>query len=53
MVREITQNGKQLYICEVCSLSYEERSWAEKCQDYCTKNSACSLEITKHAIQMR
>jgi len=53
MVHEIPQNGKRLYICDVCSLSYEERAWADKCEDYCTKHRACSLEITRHAIQMR
>jgi hypothetical protein len=53
MVHKIIQNGERLYICEVCSLTYEERSWAEKCQDFCTKHSACSLEITRHAIQMK
>ncbi len=53
MVREIFQNEEQYYICDVCNLSYKERSWAEKCQDYCTKYSACSLEITRHATQMK
>lgn len=52
MVREISQNGERFYICEVCGLSYEEKSWAEKCQDYCIKHGACSLEITRHATQM-
>ncbi len=53
MVREISKNQERLYICEVCDLSYEDRSWADKCEDYCTKYSACSLEITKHAIQIK
>jgi hypothetical protein len=53
MVREILQNDGRFYKCEVCSLFYKERSWAEKCEEYCKKYKACSLEITKHSIQMR
>ena len=53
MVREMSRKGERLYICEACDFSYTERSWAEKCEDYCTKHSACSFEITKHATQMR
>jgi len=39
------------YICPECGLTYKEREWAEKCEKYCKKNKACSLEITKHATQ--
>jgi len=24
--------------------------WAEKCEEFCKKHHACSLEITKHAV---
>jgi len=50
MVRETCKNGEKLYICEVCGFIHRERMWAEKCQDFCTKHNACSLEITSHVV---
>jgi len=50
MVREVIKDGKKLYICEVCGLAYKEKSWAEKCQDFCKKYGACSIEIISHAV---
>lgn len=52
MVRKIKRDGETLYACEVCGFIYKEKLWAEKCQDYCTKNNACSLEITSHAVEV-
>lgn len=52
MVREMKKKGKSYYTCEVCGFTYEERAWAEKCEDFCTKHHACSLEITSHAVQI-
>ena len=50
MVREKFRNGRKLYICKVCGLAYKERIWAEKCQDFCKKYGACSIEIIPHAV---
>ena len=50
MVHEIRKNGESLYVCEVCGFAYKEKFWAVKCQDFCTENDACSLEITSHAV---
>ena len=52
MVREMKKKGKTFYTCEVCGLAYEERIWAEKCEDFCVKHGACSLEITSHAVHI-
>ena len=52
MVRKVCQNAKILYACEVCGLLYKERYWAERCQNFCVKLNACSLEITSHAIKV-
>lgn len=41
----------ELYKCEICGFSYEEKEWADKCKEFCEKHSSCSLEITKHAVQ--
>jgi hypothetical protein len=53
MVHEIIKNKKSAYVCNVCSLSYSDRTVAEQCEEYCTTYGACSLEITKHAIEMQ
>lgn len=47
MVKKI----KKFYRCETCELLYKNKSWAEKCEDWCKKNKSCSLEITKHSIK--
>ncbi|MGB9717003.1 MAG: DUF7128 family protein [Thermoproteota archaeon] len=51
MVKEVTKDGKILYVCEECGFAYEEKIWAEKCEKFCSKHHACSLEITSHAVQ--
>jgi len=50
MVRKLKRENKVLYMCEECGLIYEEGGWAEKCEEFCKKHHACSLEITKHAV---
>jgi len=29
---------------------YKEKKWAEKCEEFCKKYNACSIEITKQAL---
>ena len=41
---------KEVYICEVCNFAYNNKKLAEKCQDWCSKNKSCNLEITKASI---
>jgi len=53
MVSEIRRDGKVLYACDICGFLYKEKSWAEKCQEYCAAHGACSLEITSHAVSER
>jgi len=52
MVKEIKRDDETLYVCEECWLVYRERRWAEQCEEFCSKYHSCSLEITKHAVQM-
>jgi len=52
MVKEITKNGKKYYLCEACDMYYGERGIAKKCEDFCNKYKSCSLELTKHAIEI-
>jgi len=50
MVKKIKKNGKEIFICEVCRLGYENKENAEACQNFCSTHNACSLEITSKAI---
>lgn len=52
MVRETTKKAETFYVCEACGFAYKEKVWAEKCEEFCTKHHSCSLEITRHAVQM-
>jgi hypothetical protein len=52
MVKEETINGKKYYQCEICKFYYLDRSWAKKCENFCKEHSACSVEITKHAVEL-
>jgi len=52
MVKEIKKNGKALYICEQCGLAYEQKEWAEKCQQWCEQHQSCNLEITHHGFPL-
>jgi hypothetical protein len=51
MVKEVKKEGFTFYICEECGLAYKEKTWAEKCERFCSKHHACSLEITSHAVK--
>ncbi|MCL7387775.1 MAG: hypothetical protein LZ163_01650 [Thaumarchaeota archaeon] len=52
MVKEVEKEGLTFYICEECGLAYKEKTWAEKCEKFCSEHHACSLEITSHAVKM-
>ena len=52
MVKEINKSGKKYFECEECNFIYKDRKTAEKCEDYCKKHNACSIEITRHAIKI-
>lgn len=43
-----TKDGKY-YVCPECRLEYDEKAWAEKCEDWCKSHQSCNLEIIKHA----
>jgi|TARA_B100001971_G_C18250144_1_gene577510 rubrerythrin len=52
MVKKITKNNKEYYICEACGFAYEDKNTAQECEDYCKEHKSCSLEITKKAIKI-
>ena len=51
MVKIVNKNGKELYQCQECSLKYESKEWAEKCEAWCREYQSCNLEIITHAVQ--
>jgi hypothetical protein len=51
MVREERRGCGKVYVCEGCGFAYEEKRWAERCEEYCAKHNACSLEIISHAVK--
>jgi hypothetical protein len=51
MVRKETIKGKAYYQCEICKFYYEEKEWADKCEEFCKEHNACSVEITKHSVK--
>lgn len=44
---------KNLYQCEECGFHYEDKELAEKCEAFCKENSACNIEIIRHAVEQR
>jgi len=52
MVEEIKKEDKTYYACPICKFKYEEKVWAEKCQNWCKEHHSCNIEITKHAVQL-
>ncbi len=53
MVMEVEKDGKTYYVCGVCNSAYEEKEWADKCQEWCdSHNGTCSLEIIQHSVQL-
>ena len=53
MVKEIRQGNMVYYACDECSFAYETKELAQKCEDWCKKHHSCSLEITKHAVNLK
>ncbi len=46
----MVRKASGLFQCEKCGFKYASRELAKKCEEFCTKHRACSLEITKHAV---
>ncbi|MBS3054639.1 MAG: hypothetical protein J4431_03830 [Candidatus Aenigmarchaeota archaeon] len=46
-------NGEKISVCQECGLGYRESQWAEKCENWCEEHHSCSIEITKHAIDVK
>lgn len=51
MVKSISQDNKPLYQCEACGFHYESEDLANQCEQWCTTQNSCNVEITKHALE--
>lgn len=51
MIKKVQENKDVVYICEICDLSYEDKEWAKKCENWCRKNDSCNLKITSHSLE--
>jgi hypothetical protein len=53
LVHKVRKDNQSAFVCDVCDLSYRTRTLAEQCEAYCSTYGACSLDITKHTIEMQ
>ncbi|MBI2044948.1 hypothetical protein HYT23_02735 [Candidatus Pacearchaeota archaeon] len=53
MAKEIFYKGKKYFQCNICKFYYGTKKFAQKCEDFCKKHNSCSLEITKHAVEIK
>jgi len=52
MVKTLIKNKKIYYICEECNFAYLSSKTANECENWCREHHSCSLEITKHAVEI-
>ena len=45
-----TWKDNKYFICEECSLAYNDKKQAEKCQKWCKKHHSCNMSITKYVV---
>ncbi|HLC65656.1 MAG TPA: hypothetical protein VJI46_06055 [Candidatus Nanoarchaeia archaeon] len=50
MVKKI-KKGKKVFMCEECSMKYEDEPIAKKCEEWCRKHHSCNVEITRNAVE--
>lgn len=50
MVHVAQADFQTRFECEGCGLQYAEKTWAEKCETWCTEHHSCHLEIIQHAV---
>jgi predicted DNA binding CopG/RHH family protein len=45
------KDEKKLYRCPECLLHYTDEDTAVECEEWCSKNKSCNLEITEHSVE--
>jgi hypothetical protein len=51
MVKNLNKGEKEYFQCEECLFFYEDKTWAEKCEEWCKEHNSCNINITAHAVQ--
>ena len=39
---------KETYVCPICRYRYEDKAWAEQCEEWCREHKSCNLDIIAH-----
>jgi lipopolysaccharide biosynthesis regulator YciM len=48
----VKETGREsIYTCEECGFAYHDKTWAEKCEEWCKQHKSCNIEITSHAVK--
>lgn len=42
-----------IFQCMGCGLHYHDRRIADKCEEFCRENNACSIEIARFSIELQ
>ncbi len=53
MVNKVKKEGRELYQCGACGFHYEDETMAKRCEEWCTKNNSCNLEIIKDSLESK
>jgi hypothetical protein len=51
MVKQIKKGKEEYFMCEACNLYFRTQKLAQKCEQFCNKYKACSIEITKYRVR--
>jgi hypothetical protein len=51
VVKKIDLKSKKVFQCEECKLYYDDKLWAQKCEEWCKNHHTCNIEISKHRIR--
>lgn len=44
--------AEKIFQCPECELHYHSQEMARQCEEFCKSHNACSVEITRHAIEL-
>lgn len=48
-----TINNEHFFMCPECGLHYRDEKLAKRCEAFCKKHKACSMEIAKHSLESK
>lgn len=51
VLRIITDDGDESFMCEVCERAYVSKKNSEDCEAWCTEHKACNVDIIKHSVR--